>query len=70
MTAARVRGSQRIRSNSERGVDRLQGLVGVAEDWHTKMCFLVVRNWKCHNAYTTLHVHLFITNVGDMAAVV
>ena len=44
MTAARVRGSQRIRSNSERGVDRLQGLVGATEDWHAKMCFFVVCN--------------------------
>ena len=42
MTTARVRGSQRITSNSDREVHRLQGLVGVTEDWHTKMCFLVV----------------------------
>lgn len=42
MTSARVRGSQRIRSNSERGVDRLQGVVPVTEDWHAKMCFLEV----------------------------
>ena len=38
MTAARVRGSQRIRSNSKRGVDRLQGLVCVTEDWHMPRC--------------------------------
>lgn len=42
MTCARVRGSQRIRSNSERGVDRLQGVVPVTEDWHAKQCFLEV----------------------------
>lgn len=42
MTAAMVRGSQRIQSNSERGLDRLQGLVGVMEDWHAKQCFLEV----------------------------
>ncbi len=42
MTSAQVRGSQRIRSNSERGEDRLQGVVPVTEDWHAKMCFLEV----------------------------
>ena len=29
MTAARIRGSQRIRSNSENDVDRLEGLCAV-----------------------------------------
>lgn len=43
MTCARVRGSQRIRSNSEQGLDCLKGIVGVTEDWHAKMCFLGVR---------------------------
>lgn len=53
MTCARVRGGQRNRSNSDRDIDRLQGLTGVSEDWHTKMCLLGVRYellyWK--NSY-------------------
>lgn len=36
------KGSHRIRSNSERGVHRLQGVVPVTEDWHAKHCFLEV----------------------------
>lgn len=42
LTAARVRGSKRVRSNSQRGCDRLEGLVPVVEDWHAKGCFLTV----------------------------
>ena len=42
MTAARARGSQRVRSNSERGKDQLQGLQPVVEDWHAKVCLLGV----------------------------
>ena len=37
MTAARARGSQRIRTNSEHGKDRLEGLKPVCEDWHAKL---------------------------------
>ena len=42
MTAARTRGSKRIRSNSLRGKERLEGLVPVVEDWHAKVCLLGV----------------------------
>lgn len=42
MTAARARGSQRIRTNSEHGKDRLEGLKPVCEDWHAKFCLLGV----------------------------
>ena len=42
MTAAWARGSQRVRSNSERGKDRLEGLQPVVEDWHAKVCLLGV----------------------------
>ena len=42
LTAARARGSQRIRSNSERSADRLEGLIPVSEDWHTKVVFIQV----------------------------
>ena len=36
MIAARVRGSQRIRNNSDTDVDRLEGVTGVRKDWHAK----------------------------------
>ena len=42
VTAARARGCQRVRSNSERGRDRLEGLQPVCEDWHAKVCLLGV----------------------------
>ena len=42
LTVARARGSQRIQVNSESQADRLQGLVPVAEDWHTKVTLLEV----------------------------
>ncbi len=42
MTASRTRSSQRIRSNSLRGKDRLEGMVPVVEDWHSKVCLLGV----------------------------
>lgn len=42
MTAARIRSSQRVRCNSERGRDRLEGLQPVCEDWHAKVCLLRV----------------------------
>ena len=44
MTVARARGSQRIRKNSERGKERLEGLAPVCEDWHAKLCFLGMSN--------------------------
>lgn len=42
LTVARARGAQRIRGNSTKSEDRLDGLLPVAEDWHTKMCLLQV----------------------------
>lgn len=44
LTVARARGSQRIRKNSERGKEHLEGLTPVCEDWHTKLCLLGVRH--------------------------
>lgn len=43
LTVARIRGAQKIRGNSEKSEDRFDGLLPVAEDWHTKMCFMEVR---------------------------
>ena len=42
LTAKRARGSKHIRSNSLRGLDRLEGLLPVAEDWHAKVCLMGV----------------------------
>ena len=42
LTAARTRSSKRIRSNSMRGRDKLEGLEPICEDWHAKMCILGV----------------------------
>ena len=42
LTAARIRGAQRIRRHSYNGKDRVEGLVPVVEDWHGKVCFLKV----------------------------
>ena len=36
MTVARIRGSQKIRDNAERGKEQLAGVTGVIEDWHAK----------------------------------
>ena len=45
LTAARARSGQRIRSNSLRGKDRLEGMVPVIEDWHAKVCLLGVSKY-------------------------
>ena len=42
LTAKRARGAKQIRCNSVRGMDRLEGLVPVIEDWHGKVCLLSV----------------------------
>lgn len=44
LTAARARGSKRVRSNSENPKERLEGLLPVCEDWHAKQCLLGVSN--------------------------
>ena len=42
LTAKHARESKNIRSNSARGSDRLEGLLPVVEDWHTKVCLIGV----------------------------
>ena len=42
LTVARIRSSQRIVKNSERGLERLEGLTAVVEDWHVKQCLMQV----------------------------
>ena len=49
-TASRIKGCQRIRSNAERGKDKLKGFVPVIEDWHAKMCLMEVCCTILHNS--------------------
>ena len=59
LTVARVHGSQRIRKNSERGKEHLEGLTPVCEDWHTKLCLLgvkIVINNSTHISQTHTHM--------------
>ena len=42
LTAARARGSQRVRMNSDNGLSRFEGLIPVIEDWHAKVILLQV----------------------------
>lgn len=49
MTAARARGSHRVRCNSERAKERLEGLQPVCEDWHAKVTLLGVCNVRLYN---------------------
>lgn len=42
LTAVRMRGTQALRVTQDRAVDRLQGLIPVAEDWHTRMALVDV----------------------------
>ena len=50
LTAARARSSQKHRANALTPTERLEGLIPVAEDWHTKACLLGVS--ICTNVYT------------------
>ena len=42
LTAKRARDGVRIQNNSTNSADRLEGLLPVFEDWHTKVVFLEV----------------------------
>ena len=42
LTAVRARGCQELRINSDTATGRLQGLIPVAEDWHTTLTLLIV----------------------------
>lgn len=44
LTAARVRGAQKAKVSDDVPVNRMEGIVPVAEDWHTKMNFMGVSN--------------------------
>ena len=42
LTAACAHGTQLIQSNCHLSIDKLAGLLSVAEDWHAKLCLLQV----------------------------
>lgn len=44
LTAERARAACRVRQNSQHPAGRLEGTIPVAEDWHTKVCFMEVRD--------------------------
>ena len=45
LISARVRGSQRVCSCNDRGIDRVDGMRAVTEDWHTKGILLTIHNY-------------------------
>lgn len=47
LTAARARGCQELRMNSDTTAGRLKGLIPTAEDWHTAVILLVVSMCAC-----------------------
>ena len=42
LTVERAMGSKHEKSNEQRGIDRLDGLIPVIEDWHAKVALLKV----------------------------
>lgn len=78
LTAARVRGCQELRINSDTTTGRLQGLIPVAEDWHTAVTLLVVSIAYSHihviNMIVLLALYIVLScihaHVGNMEATV
>ena len=46
LTAARGRGAKKAKVHADSPTSRLEGLIPVAKDWHTKVTLLEVRAWK------------------------
>ena len=42
LTTARIRGCQKVMSNSDSDLGRLEGVTALIEDWHAKVAFLGV----------------------------
>ena len=72
MTAARARSAPRLRENSQLPTSCLEGCIPIAEDWHTKLCLLEVRNSLLEGKlHLSKYAHLdspYIT--GDMGVFV
>ena len=50
LTTEQMRGAKNVRSNACRGKERLEGVVPMVEDWHTKVLLKV----------STVHVHALL----------
>ena len=48
LTVARIRGAQSLRDTHDKAIHRLEGVLPVIEDWHTRMTLLKV----CRNVMT------------------
>lgn len=46
LTVERATGSKNHNVNEWRGIDRLEGLIPVVEDWHAKVCLLKVNSMQ------------------------
>ena len=46
LTSARIRGTQANRVTQDMAIDRLQGLLAVTEDWHSRMALIKVSLFK------------------------
>ena len=59
LTAARMRGARKSKVHEATVTKRLEGLVPVAEDWHTKMNILGVSYLSVNNQYScsTAFIH-------------
>ena len=55
LTVARIRGTQALRDTEETARDRLEGIIPVVEDWHTRMTFMKV---QCHDIYTVAYCYI------------
>ena len=51
LTAERARAASRIRQNSQHPVGRLEGILPVTEDWHSKVCLMEVWRLDAVNCY-------------------
>lgn len=60
LTEMRARTARNIRSNSDRGRDRLEGVIPIIEDWHAKVCFLEVSQLAIADTCATLILLLYI----------
>ena len=64
LTAARGRGAKKAKVHADSPTSRLEGLVPVAEDWHTKVTLLGVR----HNRIWSIKVAFIKLLIGNMEA--
>ena len=72
LTAARARGCQRHRVNSETATNRLQGLIPVSEDWHASVVLLGVSMLYCvvsiiiciHADYNNIYTHYCVVCIS------